>query len=898
MPSRLTASFLLLPFVFAPPENRASEDQGLLRTAPWVRSDAGTTSVIHEIHGSGDRQNPLRRQLETPFTGDELFVRYRIRYDAASLDCPPDDEGEFFVLWLDAVEGGPGSTHSGGIPNLGIHVKEGRANHFMARFASTLESYGPALEGDREYLVVGRLKKTRPGKREPFDQLDLWIDPKPGSLSKPDASRRGVRCLSQVSWVGFSTGLKTEPEDRIQVRDLALATRWEAILGEVAPDLSTRALTIPAPPSYEPPPPPTELAEIDPPPESITTDHWSFQPPGDPHVPTDSRDPEWIRNPIDAFIARKHEETGLRPTPVADAATLVRRMSLLVTGLPPEGDGSPPSDLDAYADALLESPAFGERWGRHWLDVARWAESNGHQHNRDREHAWRYRDWVIDAFNSDKPYDAFLREQIAGDELAPLSPENLIATGFLAAARYSGNEMDKTIQRNDILVDIVNTTSKAFLGLTMECAQCHDHFFDPVTQWDYYRMMAFFAKGQPGNVILEGEGTDLVRQRWGLFESVRSRMIERRRTSGAPEPILVIPKSVPGGMTSIEKQKFTELESALAELPQSWSFYSPITSPHVVDVAPHLMRWPLPIQREALEHFEVRFLDRGDPAAPGPVVSAAWPQVFGPTPAPVVSEHPRLALADWLTHPNHPLTARVWVNRIWQGYFGRGLVESSGDFGEAGASPSHPELLDWLARELVESGWRSKHIHRLILRSQVFRQGSLFSAANADRDPGNTALWRWEPRRLEAEAIRDSALAVAGKLDRRAGGPSVPLAEIEDSRRRSLYLRQKRDHLPHQQQLFDSANAVTSCTKRRVSTVGLQPLWMLNSPFMQSMARSLAGRVEGNSPTENASALVQLALGRPADPAETTEVARLIDSTSIEEAAATILNTNEFLYVP
>ena len=212
--------------------------------ANWTVS--GTASTIHEIRGTEGRQNPLRRKLEKPFTGDELFVRFRIRYDAATIDQPPDDEGEFFVLWLDSVEGNNGSTHSGGVPNLGIHVKEGKANHFMARFASSLESYGPEIEGDREFLIIGRLRKTAPGSDQPFDFLELWIDPKPDALSKPAASRRGVRGITSVEWIGFSTGGKTEQEDRIQVRDLALATSWEAILAKPGA-LKLTAIEIPDP---------------------------------------------------------------------------------------------------------------------------------------------------------------------------------------------------------------------------------------------------------------------------------------------------------------------------------------------------------------------------------------------------------------------------------------------------------------------------------------------------------------------------------------------------------------------------------------------------------------------------------------------------------------------------
>ncbi|MDF1658066.1 MAG: DUF1549 and DUF1553 domain-containing protein [Verrucomicrobiales bacterium] len=868
-------------------------------------SGSGVTSTIYEIRGSGKRQNPVRRELSEAYDGDTLFVRFRIEYKASTIDTPFGGEGEFFVLWLDSEEGTDGSAHSGGIPNIGVHVKE-HVNHFMARFSPETEAFGPPLVGDLETVLVGRLTKTKAGKSAAFDRLDLWVDPEEGDLSRPDATStvKNPR-VREIRWLGFSTGGKTEPEDRIRVRELTVATGWREVFSAPAEQTvilpSVKPLSeseIPLPPKYVAPPLP-EIVEVDPIPETLDTDHWSFQPIAQSGIPAVDN-AEWVRSPIDAFIAQRHEELGVSPAPVAESQILARRMALVVTGLPII-DEEAPTNFDAFAEDLLSSPAFGERWGRHWLDVARWAESNGHQHNRDRSHAWRYRDWVVDAFNEDKPYDAFLREQIAGDELIPFSAENIVATGFLAAARYSGNELDKNIQRNEILVDIVNSTSKAFLGLTMECAQCHDHFFDPITQWDYYRMQAFFAQGQPGDVVLDPKGgaRQLVDQRWGIFESVRDRMIEEKRQQGVPEPVLVIPKNVPKGMSEAEALTLNKIEGRLAKLPTAWAFYSPVTSPHDLAVAPTAIRWPLPFQRESLEQARVRFLDRGEPSTPGPVATPGWLQVLGETPADLRGR-PRLAFAEWLTDPQHPLTARVWVNRIWQGYFGTGLVETSGDFGVAGSEPSHPQLLDWLARELIDSGWSSKHVHRLILRSNTFRQSSLFSASHAKRDPANASLWRWQPRRLEAEAIRDSVLTVAGVLDLEMGGESVPLDQAGNSLRRSLYLQQKRDSLPHQQMLFDGAGAVTSCAKRRVSTTGLQPLWMLNSEFIQTMSEILSRRIGSGSDSAEAmvSRLISLAYQRDGDKDEIDRLVSLMSESSFEDAVSVILNTNEFIYVP
>jgi len=839
---------------------------------------AGGASMAFEIAGSGGRSNPMRRELRVPFTGDELYVTFRLTYPGASLDTPEEGNGEFFVLWLDEEEGGDGATHSGGVPNIGVHVKNESANHFMARYRSGREVYAAPLAGDREFEVVARLRKSVSGAGNPFDQLSLWVDPELSESAVPHAVITSENAISSVNWIGFSTGGKTEPSDRIRVSGMRLDDSWFGVLG--LPDLTEvkREVSLPKPP--------VEIAEVDPPPAVLESDHWSFQPVRRPVIPA-VRDSDWVRNPVDAFIAERHEALGVGPAPEVDPVTLRRRISLVLTGLPPDAVGTDPLDTER----LLSSQEFGERWGRHWLDVARWAESNGHQHNRDRPHAWKYRDYVIAAFRDDKPFDAFVREQIAGDEIEEWDPEHLVATGFLAAARYSGNELDKKIQRNDILVDITNTTAEAFLGLTMACAQCHDHFFDPVTAWDYYRMQAFFVRGQPGNVILEKNETAdaLVETRWRLFESVRERIAENRRSQGVPEPVLVIPKSVAGGLRGEERRHFEVLEREIGHFPQAWGFYSPATAAHRLAVAPHEMRWPLEREPEIVGAQRVHYLVRGDIGTPGPEVQPGWPQVFGETGP--VGERPRLAFADWIVSRENPLTARVWVNRIWQGYFGRGLVETSGNFGIEGAEPSHSELLDWLASELVDSGWSSRHIHRLILDSATFRQSSFFSAAHEARDPANASLWRWTPRRLESEAIRDSLLAVSGRLDRTVGGPSVD----EESSRRSVYLRQKRDRLPDQQMLFDSPQAVTSCARRRVSTVALQPLWFLNAELPLETARALAGDLSGkNAATE----LVERVLSRPAEGEEIEKIEALIGEAGLEDAALVLLNTNEFLYIP
>ncbi|MBW3596217.1 MAG: DUF1549 domain-containing protein, partial [Planctomycetes bacterium] len=683
---------LLLVIVLGWPAPPARAEEPVLQD-DWKRSELAQPRF--QIQGTLARSNSLRRALREPYSGDELFVRYRMRYDAKSIDAPDQGDGEFLVLWLDEAEGGDFSTHSSGVPNLGLHVQGGE-NRFMARFRPDKQAFGPKLTGDRDYLIVGRLGKSSPGADRPYDQLDLWVDPAPDRRSSPDATAGGSSSIREVRWIGVGTGRKTELGDRIQIWDVAIADGWQAILGlpplpryeneatpqpertvafadDVYPILKARCfechagedaaegvrldvldelLNQTAPRDAENSrlyqavstgEMPADGERLDDrelallrawieegldwdekllPTPVPQTDHWAFQPIRRPAIP-EVRNREWVRTPVDAFVARRHEQLGLEPAPEANRETLHRRLSLDMLGLPPDPADEHPADPAAEIDLLLTHPAYSERWARHWLDVARWAESNGYQHNRDRAFAWRYRDWVIDAFARDMPFDDFLRAQVAGDEISPYRDANLVATGFLAAARYSGNELDKEIQRNDLLVDVANTTAKAFLGLTFECAQCHTHKFDPITIRDYYRFQAFFANGQPGNVVFASEGEparDLVEERWRIFDSVHARLVSVRRKQGHPEPIYVIPKTVVAGMNPKEKSRFQELENAIAGLEQSWSFYSPATAVGSLVVAPHDMRWPLPRDPAVLEQKQTMLLIRGDVEAPGPVV--------------------------------------------------------------------------------------------------------------------------------------------------------------------------------------------------------------------------------------------------------------------------------------
>ncbi len=712
------------------------------------------------------------------------------------------------------------------------------------------------------------------------------------------------------------------------------------------------------------------------PPDTAGSTHWAFRTPTRPAVSVQARPPggrAWVRNPIDAFVAAKHEEKGLIPAAEADRRTLIRRLYLDLLGLPPA-----PEDIDLFladtspdayeklVDRLLASPHYGERWARHWLDLARWAETEGYESNHPRPYAWRYRDYVVKCFNEDRPFDRFIREQLAGDEIEPYSDENLIATGFLAAARLSSNEEDKALQRNDILVDVVNATSSSLLGLTLNCAQCHNHKFDPLSQRDYYRFQGFFVKGQPGNLALKDaeqwaayerakppEYDPAKKLQQALLDAAKERLIAEARKSLTPEQLKAVdtppekrtpeqeklaraadlkfqftPNRIEKAILADDqklydelKKKIEALEKKMPDKPQTFGFYSPATSSTKVDVLPMKGFYPLPYVPAELAQAKPHLLGGGDVHRRGPELDAGWPALFGPltlpsppqrgrgegegVPAGSTAKKSRTALADWITDPTNPLTYRVYVNRLWQWHFGRGLVATPSDFGVKGAVPTHPELLDWLATEFVRSGMSTKHIHRLIVTSSTYRQASIFHPANAKLDPDNTLWWRWSPRRLEAEAIRDSLLTVSGELDQTAGGPSVASDDGKQPRR-SLYLTQKRQGPLPIFPLFDAPPASESCARRYVSTTAHQPLFMLNNEWSLNRAKRFAERVRATAGEDRARQIERafvLALGRAPDEVEWSAARKFFESQHASEGPAAlvsfcqaVLNLNQFVY--
>jgi hypothetical protein len=685
--------------------------------------------------------------------------------------------------------------------------------------------------------------------------------------------------------------------------------------------------------------------------------HWAFQPVGRPRVPAvESR--AWVRNPIDAFIAARLEANKLHPSVEADRSTLLRRLSFDLTGLPPSlgeiehflSDRSP----DAYekvVDRLLASPHYGVRWGQHWLDLARYADTDGFEFDQARPNAWRYRDWVVSSLNRDLPYDRFVTLQLAGDELAPDDPEAFVATGFNRCYPDMVDLNDQGLRRQNALNDITETTGLVFLGMTIGCARCHDHKTDPIRQADFYRLQAFFAPArfrddypvatterrrahEQAVAAWQAESSTVRAAILRLEKPIRDRVAPGLPMGALDEAVAAYHKPEAERTEADVRMVFELLRHDGRIKPGDWPR---LASAEVLAERQSLLTCleriersspaPVPTSRgtdeTGREPPPTYFLRRGEYTARGPTVEPAFPAVFGEgrprIERTVGSSGRRAALARWLTRADHPLTARVLVNRVWQGHFGRGLVGTPSDFGQMGDAPSHPELLDWLAREFITRGWSLKGLHRLIVTSATYRQSSRPSPER-DGDPENLLLSRQNRRRLDGEAIRDALLAVSGVLNPTLGGPGVfpPLPteltklsskgaiwpvspRIADHHRRSLYLFVRRNLRYPLFEAFDRPDTNASCPRRAVTTIAPQALSLLNSPLSVGAARALARRV-GHEAGASAEARVEraylLALGRRPDPDERA-LARdfLASGATLDDFCLTLVNLNEFLYL-
>ena len=768
---------------------------------------------------------------------------------------------------------------------------------------------------------------------------------------------------------------------------------------------------------------------------------WAFRPVGHPPVPKVNTKGAEINTPIDAFIIARMKQQGIRPAPATDRSTLIRRATYDLIGLPPTE-----SEVNAFVadtatnafakvvDRLLASKHYGVRWGRHWLDVARYADSNGLDENVAYGHAWRYRDYVINSFNQDKPFDRFVIEQIAGDLLPGANRETKTATGFLALGAKVLAEKDKEKLLMDVVDEQIDTVSKAFLGMTISCARCHDHKFDPVSQQDYFGLAAIFKSTQ---TVFEKTGTlkywtehsfasedeterlkkintEVSRRKkaasdFQLKETVRIRGAARVQateyliaaTQFEPNATLEVVASVAqplslhprilhhcrlhlayhrddpffgdwhrfaGDTNAIEQHYrplFVAAQRAYQKVyrndPKKKTLDDPLLAPAhdaLHDKSGFLAVSPIPaLAFDGEKLAELRRLEdaarvyesaapdraaamgvedgkvmatmalhiRGDHNSPGKPVKREFPKALRWT-----SERPilpdgqsgRLELGRWIGDTRNPLTARVFVNRVWRWHFGRGLVETTENFGTLGDRPSHPQLLDWLAREFMRSGWRVKQLHRLIMSSAAYQMATHHSHAEIGKaaDPANELWWHFDLRRLDAEQIRDSVLMVSGLLDESMGGKTIPLRNrqfvfnhtsqdhtgYDQRRRRAAYLPVVRNHLCEVFQQFDYPDPATPTGSRNTTVVAPQALLMMNSPLVMDAAAALADRLTAVK-TADPAALVErayrLVFARPPTKAERQRAVRFVSGTSGESQRAwalfcqSLLASNEFMFL-
>ena len=653
----------------------------------------------------------------------------------------------------------------------------------------------------------------------------------------------------------------------------------------------------------------------------LPAEHWAFQPVHRPAIPS-VKNGKWARNPIDSFILAKLEARGWRPAKEATPTVLLRRLHLDLNGLPPTlaeqdafaiaaGDGRAAAALDSVITNLLARPQYGERWARHWLDVVRYADSNGYERDAEKPFVWRYRDYVIRALNADKPYDRFLLEQFAGDEIPDANGDTLIATGLHRLGNWDDEPADPELDRFDQLDDMVSTTSQAVLGLTLGCARCHDHKFEPLTTRDYYSMVAIF--------------NPLKRPQNGRTELTlpAGRVGEIAAASERDQKIKELRRQTNTFSAAEIEELVQKLRAATPDLPQAYFLHEP--SP---------------------EAPPTHVLLRGSPARRGAAVSPAVPAVLAkqqpefPSPGSRTSQR-RLGLARWMVGAENPLTARVIVNRVWQQHFGAGLVRTPNDFGIMGEASTHPELLDWLADWFTHEGqWSLKSLHRLILTSSAWRMSHASNEKYAATDSENRLLWHMVYRRLEVEALRDAMLAVSGQLNPAMYGRGVflripqgaieantdkdsiwkPSPEIEQSRR-SIYAFVKRGLVVPMFEVLDLCDTVHSSPQRNVTTVAPQALTLFNGDFVNEQSRHFAARLRkeaGENSKHQITHAYRLSLSRTPTRAETSamteflrvESARLradapdskpltetqAANAALEQMCRVILNLNEFAY--
>jgi mono/diheme cytochrome c family protein len=647
---------------------------------------------------------------------------------------------------------------------------------------------------------------------------------------------------------------------------------------------------------------------------------WPFTPlPVKVAVPA-VKDASWPASDIDNFLLAKLEEKGLKPVGDADKRVLIRRATFDLIGLPPT-----PEEIDAFLkddspeafarviDRLLASPHYGERWGRHWLDVVRYADTAGDNSDYPIPQMFRYRDWVIDAVNRDMPYDQFVREQLAGDLMGGEDEterrRRTVATGYIANARRFGSRVDDYPQHLTI-EDTIDNFGRAFLGLTLNCARCHDHKFDPLTMQDYYALYGFFASTR-----YPWPGIELEKRQRDLVPLVAKEEAEKVFAARREEE-----KKFDAEIKALEKEKKDATEKAKkdeigkkieAKRKQKEKFQqSPLPFAQAYAVA------------EGKKVGDAAIQYKGDPEKPGDKSPRRFISVLGGQPLPADEKTSgRKHLADWIASPANPLTARVMANRLWHYHFHRGLVATPNDFGKQGTKPTHPELLDYLAREFIERGWSLKAMHKEIMLTRAYRLASVGEVDGASlKDANNELLWKFRRHRLDAESIRDSFLAVSGTLDRTPGGPHPfpdptkwdftqhkPFRAVYDHTKRSVYLMTQRIARHPYLAIFDGADTGASTASRVTSTTTLQSLYLLNDPFVHDQAKAFAARIAAarSDDRDRVQWAYRTALGRAATPAETDRAVAFVKEVSEaakpeaawESFARTLFRLNEFVYV-
>jgi hypothetical protein len=703
-------------------------------------------------------------------------------------------------------------------------------------------------------------------------------------------------------------------------------------------------------------------------------DLWSLKPITRPALPR-LKHGRFTKNPIDSFILAKLDQAALKPAPEADRRALARRLYFDLTGLPPSPEqmrefleDRSAGAYERLVDRLLDSPRYGEHSARQWLDVIRYSDSNGFDWDEFRPRAWRFRDYVIRSFNADKPFDQFIREQLAGDELldgppnSPREQDLLVATGYLRLGPQDNSAPlfnEQARSRAELMADLVETTSSAFLGLTMSCCRCHDHKFDPLSQADHFRMRAFFegvksADDTPLDLAPEQEAIrehnaavqerikPVAEQRDQLVSEVKERIRRERLEKLSPaertnlvaeleKKITPNEKEITDAFSADDKERHDEASKIIAELKKEKKDFTHGLLMTDAEGEPPITRI----------HFQGDYKTERDPVDPG-FISA-----LDPNPAPIRKGKNtntlgrRLTLAEWIVSPENPLTARVLVNRVWQRHFGNPLVATPNDFGLAGARSTHPELLDYLASELMRQGWSLKKLHRLVVTSATYKQSSVAPKPSETSlikigfrqpplpeqvDGDNQLLWRQNLRRLNAEQLRDSLLAVSGKLRDYSGGPPIwpelpndvlaaNPAFLDDNETktkgwypsppelqgvRSVYLIQKRTVRVPFMETFDLPENATSCARRNQSTVAPQALSLLNSPLALDSAREFATRVRneaGENPEIQVKRAFALAFQRAPEPEESRSCLELLERRTLLELCRALLNVNEFVYL-